>query len=59
MIKNTKVICPECEHELEFMVSYQEQNYIVGLFNCDNCGSAWKVKKRDDEIGEPEKYFFG
>lgn len=58
-MNNNKFICPECEHELEFMVSYKEQNYIVELYNCDNCGSAWKIKETENGLEEPERYFFG
>ena len=56
---NNNFICLECNHELEFMMSYHEEDCLVELYNCDNCGSAWKIKKTDKGFGEIERYFFG
>lgn len=58
-IDDIKTMCPECRHELEFMISYHEEDYLVGLFDCDKCGSAWKIKETEKGFEEPERYFFG
>ena len=55
MNNNIKNKCPECNHELEFMASYNG----VTLFCCDKCGSAWRIKETESGFEKPERYFFG
>ena len=51
--------CSECGHELELMHYYHEKDYVIGLFNCNKCGSAWKIKETEKGLEKPERYFFG
>ena len=51
--------CPECQHELEFKYSYCEEDCIVELYHCEECGSTWKIKKTENGYGKLERYFFG
>lgn len=56
-----KFICPECGHELEFMSYHHEEYFTSQLYNCNECGSAWKIKptKNNNGFEKPEIYFFG
>ena len=52
--------CPECNHEIECMVTYGPDKTLSGqterLYLCNHCLSTW------EQIGESEdlkRYFFG
>lgn len=62
--KDTKFICPDCGKNLELMSYYREGDYIVGLFNCEECkdgiDSDWVITyTKENGIEKIERYYFG
>lgn len=58
-MSKVKFTCPECQHELELKYSYCEEDCIFELYHCENCGSAWKIEKKENSFEKLERYFFG